>query len=413
MCRMIRAAVFDLDDTLVDTSCVRAARDRADWAEVGRRLHEAIPFQVARQVVHEIPGVLRERGLKIGVLTHAPRWYAETLLTRFGVRPHVLVTGSDGYPRKPDPTSLKVVIDQLGVDVDEAVYVGDLHSDAGAAAGAGALSVGARWAETDAEDWRRWWPDVAISRPSLLLDLDRLDQLRPIAEARLRGAAPEWHWGTVMRVGRDVRACGRYFTPEDVGRFPHDPLSNLVLRAKDDPAAAEEVAALFAAFAEWPGWGRSSMAPQVVVSVPPKPGAEFDRLAASRAAMAAALGARDAPDALEMLFDVPNYKQLPPDERAAANADRFRSGPLEGERVLLLDDVLTTGSQTTACRDALLAAGAGWVGIVALAAAQDRLPEACPVCGGTLRVRSRHSDGHQFIGCSNYHALGCTYTRDL
>jgi hypothetical protein len=129
--------------------------------------------------------------------------------------------------------------------------------------------------------------------------------------------------------------------------------------------------------------------------------------------MAEALGARDAPDALEMLFDVPGYKQLSPGEREAANENRFRAGPLAGERVLLLDDVLTTGGQTGACKQALVAAGASWVGVVALGAAQDRLPEMCPECGGTLRIRSRHSDGHRFVGCSNYYVLDCRYTRDL
>jgi predicted amidophosphoribosyltransferase len=156
---------------------------------------------------------------------------------------------------------------------------------------------------------------------------------------------------------------------------------------------------------------RALTAPQLVVSVPPKPDAEFDRFEASRSTVAEVLGARDVRGVLEMAFEVPNYKQLFPRERADANRGPFLARPLNGERVLLLDDVLTTGGQTQVCRQALRAAGAGWVGVVALAAAQDRLPEACPVCGGSLRVRTNSRDGHRFIGCSNYPR--CTYTRSL
>jgi hypothetical protein len=354
---------------------------------------------------------LKRRGLKIGVLTHAPRWYAENLLGRFGIPSDALVTGSDGYPVKPDPTSLKAIVAELGLTPEECLYIGDLHTDAAAAAAAGALSVGARWAATDAHEWRRWWPDVAISDPGLLLRLDEFDRLRPFAEARLRGAEPIWHWGSVMRVGTDVRACGRYFTPEDLERFPGDPLSTLVLQAKDDAGAAERVAALFAEYARQPPLQHPLVRPQLVTSVPPKPDQDFDRLEAARAAVADALGAAAAPGALEMAFDVPDYKTMSPTERREANRERFSAPPLAGERVLLLDDVLTTGGQTDACKEALLGAGAGWVGILALAAAQDRLAEACPVCDGRLRIRRRRTDGHEFIACSNYPT--CTFTRNL
>lgn len=240
---MIRAAIFDLDDTLVDSGVVREARDRGEWAAVARDLSAVSSFAIGGTSVDEVPAILRGRGLKIGVLTHAPRWYAENLLRRFRIPSDVLVTGSDRYPAKPDPTSLKAMIAELGLAPEECVYVGDLHTDAAAAAAAGALSVGARWAATDAYEWRRWWPDVAISDPGLLLQLDEFDRLRPFAEARLRGVEPVWHWGSVMRVGTDVRACGRYFTPEDLDRFPGDPLSSLVLEAKDGAEAATRVTA--------------------------------------------------------------------------------------------------------------------------------------------------------------------------
>ncbi len=51
-------------------------------------------------------------GFRIGILTHSPRWYAERLLDAFGIRYDVLITGSDGYAPKPDPSSLRAIAEE-------------------------------------------------------------------------------------------------------------------------------------------------------------------------------------------------------------------------------------------------------------------------------------------------------------
>jgi HAD superfamily hydrolase (TIGR01549 family) len=409
---MIEAAIFDLDDTLLDTSELAQARQQAEWSIVKARLDRVRNFASEGTRIEEVPARLKAQGLKIGILTHSPGWYASALLDRFKIRADAIVTGSDGYPPKPDPTSLKAIANELGVAIGNCVYVGDLDTDAAAAAAAGAISIGVTWSKTAPETWRRWWPDVAISSPERLLELDELDRLRPLAEVFLRGAEPRWHWGTVMRVESRVGSLGRYFTPEDIERYPDHALSHLLLAAKNDLAKAEQVGQIFALLAGRPSW--QAAPPQLVVSVPPKPGAPFDRFEPIRASLAATLGARDGGDVLTMAFDVENYKRLSHDERRAANAGRFNAAALRGEHVLLIDDVLTSGCQIEACRDALLAAGAERVNVIALAATQDRLPEGCPECGGRLRVYRRQRDSRPFIGCPNFFtSLQCRYTRDM
>ncbi len=64
--------------------------------------------------------------------------------------------------------------------------------------------------------------------------------------------------------------------------------------------------------------------------------------------------------------------ELPPEERAANVRDAFRATPAaSGKRIMLVDDVSTTGSTLDVCRDALLAAGAASV-FAAVMARADR-----------------------------------------
>jgi phosphoglycolate phosphatase-like HAD superfamily hydrolase/pyrimidine operon attenuation protein/uracil phosphoribosyltransferase len=409
----IDAIVFDLDDTLLDSSELARARTERDWVAVKEGLGRVRAFPVPDDgvEVESLPSRLRASGLKVGILTSSPRWYAETLLAQFEISADAMITGSEPYPPKPDPTSLRQIIADLGVDASRCAYVGDRGIDVAAAAGANVLSIGSCWQRRAPEDWRRWWPDVAIALPERLLDPAGLPSMGPLAEVLLAGGTPAWHWGTLMRLEPGVLACGRYFTPEDVTRHPGHALSALILRAKDDAEGARWVAEILSHLGERPSWRQDP--PELIVSVPPRPGQDFDRFAPVRAQLAQATGARDGAGVLSMLFHVPDYKRMGPDDRRASNRDRFRSGPLHGETVILVDDVITSGGQTGSCREQLMRAGARSVTILALAATQNRLPESCPNCGAHLRIYRRHRDGRPFVGCPNYFTTRCPYTRDL
>jgi HAD superfamily hydrolase (TIGR01549 family) len=405
------AVIFDLDDTLLDTSELLEARDRRDWGAVYGRLETVRVFDVAdgEPAVTTLPEEVRALGCQVGLYTHSPQRYAQELLRAHAVRIDEMVTGSDRFPSKPDPAGLVAVARRLGVEPADCVYVGDSVGDFGAAAAAGMPSIGVSWTRRTPESWRHGWPDVAVDRPSRLVELVAgAEGLGPVGEEVAAGRAPLWHWGSVMRLGNALYGLGRYFSTADRRHGSH-PLSRLILDAKGEGSRLEPV---FSAIAE-----HTNNPPALVVSVPPSPEDEHDRFETPRRALAGAYGARDGVGVLQMCRAVAGYKQLGRAERPAQNVDRFEATVgLAGESAMLIDDVVTSGGQADACRAALRDAGSGAVSVLVAGVAQDSaLQDPCPRCGeesgGTVRTRRRRRDGKQFLGCSRYPR--CDWTADL
>jgi phosphoglycolate phosphatase-like HAD superfamily hydrolase len=410
----LQAVIFDLDDTLLDTSALLGARDRRDFAEVYSRLHEVRIFEAigGEHPVAKLPAMVSRLGMAVGLYTHSPEKYASELLRAFGMRVDEMVTGSDRLPPKPDPSGLLAVAHLLDIEPADCLYVGDSVGDFGAAAAAGMRSIGVSWTQRTRESWRHGWPDVAVDRPSHLMSvLAGAEGLGPLAEVKARGLEPAAHWGSLLRLGRATYGLGRYFPMGD-RRYGNHALSHLILNSKDETRASKKLAGVFAALV------RSTVTnpPQIVVSVPPGPHDERDRFDDARRVMAEAYEARDGSNLLVQAYGVENYKLMRRNERASSTVDRFKvTEALHGERVLLIDDVLTTGSQSSACRNALAAAGAGAITVLVASVTQDPLLDPCPDCGkslgGTIRTKRRRRDGKEFQGCSRW--PNCEWSRNM
>jgi HAD superfamily hydrolase (TIGR01549 family) len=403
------AVIFDLDETLLNTSMLRGDRAHRRWRQLAARLDEVRAYvdDKSRVQAVDLPARVKDMGCQIGVLTHSPRWYAERLLSAFDIPYDALITGSDGYAPKPDPSSLRAIADELGVPIEDCIMVGDDATDIGAAQNASAVSIGVAWSQRAPKSWRRCWPDVAIAHPDRLIDVlkNRSPRL-PFAEAILAGDQPLWHWGSLLRLGNGIYGAGHYYTQSD-SRHPSDALSRLIIKAKNDPDAAKRVGKLLAGLTGTP-WKDAAV--DLITSVPPKPGQTYDRFAPVRAAIAAASDTLERGDILRQLFDDEDYKHQRAEDRPGRVSKRFASAALNNERVLLIDDVITSGGQAEECRHQMLAQGARRVVILALGVTQERLPRACPECGGFLRLITTGPRG-DFIGCSNFYR-GCRYTEE-
>ena len=97
--------------------------------------------------IRELVAALKDRGTKVGVVTNSDSSSAEIVLGSQGLAPlmDIIVTSDMVDEPKPDPGSLLLALDRLGLPADQVVFVGDSVADMAAARAAGVHAVAAGW----------------------------------------------------------------------------------------------------------------------------------------------------------------------------------------------------------------------------------------------------------------------------
>lgn len=96
--------------------------------------------------IPELLDRLHERGIKTAVVSNKAHGFSVELIRGFFGETVGPVYGSgNGMPRKPDPTAVLRVMEELGVKQDETLYVGDSDVDMRTAQNASVASCGVLW----------------------------------------------------------------------------------------------------------------------------------------------------------------------------------------------------------------------------------------------------------------------------
>ena len=198
---MIRAALFDWDGTLADTAeatyrCyarmfagfgidfdrdVYARAYSPNWYQTFRTLglpearwaeaDEAWLRHFAEETIGLIDGarellaMLNEQGIATGIVTSGTRDRVLRELDEHGVAPYVreCVFGCDVAMKKPHPDALLLCIDRLGIEVNEAAYVGDSPEDINMARAAGVFSIAVPGGYPNRDALLAAGPDAVVS----------------------------------------------------------------------------------------------------------------------------------------------------------------------------------------------------------------------------------------------------------
>jgi HAD superfamily hydrolase (TIGR01509 family) len=134
------AVLFDLDETLVLTSALESLRKARVWANVYAAFDKTTLPSGTLKFIKKVA-----EDAQLGVVTKAPRPYAERLLAHHGVAIPVLAAYHDVRKIKPDPEALLLASKKLGIPPEHCIYIGDDEKDVLAARAAGMTPLGVCW----------------------------------------------------------------------------------------------------------------------------------------------------------------------------------------------------------------------------------------------------------------------------
>lgn len=116
---------------------------------------------------------LHEVSTPWGIVTNKPHSMTVPLLEALDLpNPPGCVVSGDRLPqRKPHPAPLRLGADELGIDAERCVYVGDARRDIDAGRAAGMMTIAAAYGYIRADDDpAQWGASALVRRPGDLLD---------------------------------------------------------------------------------------------------------------------------------------------------------------------------------------------------------------------------------------------------
>lgn len=113
---------------------------------------------------------MKERGIICTILSNKPDDTAKKVSDAlFGNLISICYGGRAGKPLKPDPEGVFEIMDELGLEREECLYIGDTATDMKTGKGAGLYTIGVTWGFRDRAELEGAGADAIISEPSELI----------------------------------------------------------------------------------------------------------------------------------------------------------------------------------------------------------------------------------------------------
>ena len=207
---MIRLCIFDLDGTLINSlvdlanatnyALVRSGFPKRETGEyilfLGEGLQQLLQYaagdelniETSRQLaadfacyynshyadhtrpyegIFELLNHLQAENIKIAVLSNKPEEFVKIIVGHlFNQIVFSAIQGNtDDFPRKPDPASLKHILEELNIKPEETVYIGDSDIDVYTGQNAGVQVIGVTWGFRKREELESANADYIVDSP--------------------------------------------------------------------------------------------------------------------------------------------------------------------------------------------------------------------------------------------------------
>jgi HAD superfamily hydrolase (TIGR01549 family) len=162
------ALLFDLDQTIIDSSSAEKYRKSGQWSTVYALISQ---FKLYPGVIEAIE-FAKKNGLKICIVTSSPSTYCQKVLDHWKIPYDQKVCYHDTSKRKPYPDPLERGMQLIEcAETKNAISFGDRAVDIQASKAAKVMSVGCTWGSTEVNELRSAIPDMIIESPTELIPI--------------------------------------------------------------------------------------------------------------------------------------------------------------------------------------------------------------------------------------------------
>lgn len=162
---------------LMEESLAAVGDENAERLEEGMQVYGRIFDENCTYHVTPYEGIvkmleaLKDRGIKLAVLSNKPHAQAVKVVRKiFGDRVFDYVSGQqEGIRRKPAPDGVWHILEALGAEASECLYVGDSEVDIETGKNAGLKTISVTWGFRSEQELREADPEHMIAKPADLL----------------------------------------------------------------------------------------------------------------------------------------------------------------------------------------------------------------------------------------------------
>jgi HAD superfamily hydrolase (TIGR01509 family) len=149
------AVLFDLDFTLIDSSLLVELRQTKQQHAAYQMIPQLQPYGG----INELLQALSASKIPIAIVTSSRKPFCDRLIAHLEWSIDLLITRQDVRLPKPHPAGILIALQQLNIQPEDAIMVGDSPDDIQAAKAANVYSIGALWGSPTPDLLRAANPD--------------------------------------------------------------------------------------------------------------------------------------------------------------------------------------------------------------------------------------------------------------